>query len=302
MNIKTDLAREIKEDLGYLPDGVEYEYFDFKQFEITRIRIINENGAYTMKKPIGHYTSIDISQSISTLLSKDRCKIVKKGARELLQLLPEEPGDILIVGLGNRMITADSLGPKVCSDVFVTRHILHHIPESLDKETASICAMAPGVLGITGLESYEVVKGIVEQISPGVIIVVDALAARNTDRLGASIQITNTGISPGAGLNNRREGLNIHTLNVPVIAIGVPTVVYTNTIVRDALEQGLQTEDIELRQKIIRNISSSIDTNLVVTPKDIDDLTDKSAKLIAEILDIALNPHLSRSEIDEIKN
>ena len=158
------------------------------------------------------------------------------------------------------------------------------------------------MLGVTGLESAEVVKGIVRQVSPSAVVAIDSLAARSTHRLGASIQITDTGICPGGGLGNHRVELSQKTLGVPVIAIGVPTVVYTNTIITDVLEKTLQWEPPEQRKQQIQRAIQANDSDLVVTPKDVDVLTDQCAKVIAEMLDLALNPHIPRREIDEIRS
>lgn len=255
-----------------------------------------------MKKPIGSYLTVDLTLPAAQMLPKERSRIAKRCARELSHMIRDISGSVLVIGLGNRNVTADSLGPKVCENVFVTRHIMKHIPDVLDERTPSVCAIAPGVLGVTGLESYEVVRGIVRETEPALVIVIDALAARSVDRLGASIQITNAGITPGSGLGNHRESLNYDSLDVPVIAIGVPTVVYTGTIVSDALDRAMSAEDAVLRQKIIRGVSGDAGAELVVTPKDIDALTDHCAKLLAELLDRALNPYISRGEIDELRN
>ena len=302
MSIRTDLATELKDDLGYLPEGVRYEKTEQKHFTVTHIDILTEGGAYAMKKNIGKYITIDTERSLPELLPRERLRIARKSARELLPIFFEKTKQVLIVGLGNRQVTADSLGPKVCSEVFVTRHILEHIPDFLDIHSSSVCAIAPGVLGVTGLESFEVVKGLVKTIEPTLVIIIDALAARNTDRLGASIQITDTGIVPGGGLGNHREELSRKTLGVPVIAIGIPTVVYTGTIVADALEEVLNQLPPNEQKLLRKNTSVFRSPDLVVTPKNIDVLTDYSAKFIAEMLDFALNPHISRSEIDEIRS
>ena len=216
-------------------------------------------------------------------------------------MIGEAEGDILIIGLGNRMVTADSLGPKVCEKVFVTRHILRHIPDVLDERSNAVCAIAPGVLGVTGLESFEVVRGIVREIRPVLVIVIDALAARSIDRLGASIQITDAGITPGSGLANSRESLTEDSLDVPVIAIGVPTVVYTGTIISDALDSAMPAEDPVAKHRIIRNISGKAHAELVVTPKDIDALTDHCSAMIAQMLDHALHPYISRNEMNDLR-
>lgn len=301
MSIRTDLAAELKEDLETLPEGVEYENNDYKQFDLSHITITSSAGAKAMNKPMGSYVTLESRSPIAALPPKDRSKMIRKGAKALADMI-DDSRSVLIIGLGNSMVTADSLGPKVCGHVFVTRHILRHIPQFLDEHTASICAIAPGVLGVTGLESAEVVKGIVNRISPSAVIAIDSLAARNTRRLGASIQITDTGICPGAGLGNHREELSQKTLGIPVIAVGVPTVVYTNTIISDVLENALQWEHPDTRSQLIRKAVESNHSDLVVTPKDIDVLTDQCAKVIAEILDLALNPHIPRTEIDEIRS
>lgn len=302
MSIRTDLATELKDDLGYLPEGVEYHKITDKRFTISRICIKDSTGARAMKKPVGQYITLDTQIPIARLLPRERARLAKKAAQELSLLIGKHSKNTLIVGLGNRMVTADSLGPKVCGDVFVTRHILNHLPDFLDERTSGVCTIAPEVLGVTGLESFEVVKGIVREISPALVIVIDSLAARNVERLGASIQLTDTGISPGAGMNNHREELSETTLHVPVIGIGVPTVVYTGTILSDMLEQIHPDQNTSAAQRMIRKISSVRNSDLVVTPKDIDILTDYAAKVIAEMLDYALNPYISRAEIEDIRS
>lgn len=298
MSIRTDLATELKEEIGYIPEGVTHEEEMHKTFRLTRICILTEKGAQAMKKPIGNYVTVDLSATAAELSAKERLRIAKRCAGELREMLGELAGDVLIVGLGNRMVTADSIGPKVCGNVFVTRHILKHLPGVLDARTYGVCAIAPGVLGVTGLESFEVVRGIVREVKPAVVIVLDALAARSVERLGASIQFTNAGITPGSGLNNHRESLSYDSLGVPVIALGMPTVVFTGTIVSDALDRALLEENPILKRRILRNLSGE----LVVTPKDIDALTDRCAEMLAALLDFALHPAMTRAEINELKN
>ena len=214
---------------------------------------------------------------------------------------------MLVVGLGNWNITPDSLGPKVVDRIMVTRHLLELIPDKVDERVRSVCAISPGVLGITGIETGEIIRGVIEKINPDVVIAIDALASRRTDRIGVTIQLADTGINPGSGIGNKRMALNKETLGADTIAIGVPTVVYAHTIGRDTLklmqdsapqvvsEANFTSEeqlDIMLSQILSENMG-----DLVVTPKDVDIMIDNISGIIADGINLAVHNNVSLDEI-----
>jgi len=193
---------------------------------------------------------------------------------------------VLIVGLGNINITADNIGPKVSHRIIVTRHLKDDMPESFE-DFHSVCAISPGVLGLTGIETGEIIKGVADRISPAAIIAIDALATSDLNRLGNTIQICDSGIAPGSGVGNYRFAINRETFGVPVIAIGIPTVVEAGTMVRELIG-----DDYDIDSKIP-------DMPLVVTPKDIDVLSDKSAEVIACGINLALHRKIDERELME---
>ena len=297
MGIRTDLILEMFEEYSKISEEFNCVEEILDDVKISRVEIKDEYGELTFKKPRGKYVTVDM-KNIASMMPDERKNIVKIIASELRGLIGECHSNILVVGLGNRAITPDSIGPKVCDGIFVTRHIKEYIPEAIDSRAATVFSVAPGVLGVTGLESAEVVKGIVEQTHPGLVIAIDALAARNTERIGASIQMTDSGIAPGAGLGNRRHALNAESLGIKVIAIGVPTVVYASTIASDIIDEILGEIDNELKKRLISKTEGSKGSELVVTPKDIDNLSTYSAKMIASAINIAINPYISDEEIE----
>ena len=199
-----------------------------------------ENNLYGKRK--GNYITIDI-KNMKIAGEEDiqnASEAVTKELKALLTGLIGEQDDILVVGLGNLYVTPDSLGPKVVQDIDITRHLLTYMPEVLDKKTRPVSAVSPGVLGTTGIETLEILKGIVENIHPKLLIVIDALASRSIERISSTVQIADTGIIPGAGVGNKRKELTIDTLGVPVVAIGIPTVVEAATIAADSLNLFIQ--------------------------------------------------------------
>jgi spore protease len=227
----------------------------------------------------------------------------------------QEKSTVLVVGLGNWNVTSDSLGPKVVSKLMVTRHLIQYVPEEVEDGVRPVCAIAPGVLGITGIETGEIVRGIVDRIRPDCIIAIDALASRRLERVNTTIQIADTGISPGSGVGNKRMDLSRDTLGVPVIAIGVPTVVDAATIANDTIdlvidsfidkaEQG--TDFFNMLKNIDRNekyqlMQKSLEPytgNLIVTPKEIDEVIERIAKAIANGINIAVHQGITIDDVD----
>ena len=209
--------------------------------------------------------------------------------------------EILVVGLGNIYVTPDSLGPKVINEIDVTRHILKHMPEILEEGTRSVSAISPGVLGTTGMETLEIIEGIVKNVQPKMLIVIDALASRSIDRISSSIQLSDTGIIPGAGVDNTRKELSKNTLGIPVIALGIPTVVESAVLVNDCLnlfitklQQEAKSNDYlnDLKQKDnYEEIKESLipnDYNMIVTPKEIDELIENMKDIVARGINFAV--------------
>ena len=306
--IRTDLAvetREMYKQAQKLDDeipGVETTIDDSnRDIVVTSVKIISDEAAEAMGKAKGEYITIDAPK-----LKLNDENFNEKVGDKLIEVIKQitnmkSTDTVLIVGLGNEKITADALGPKVISKVDITRHLLEYVPQYMDPNTRSVCGIAPGVLGTTGIETGEIIKGIVEKIKPNLIIAIDALASRRIERIATTIQIANTGIVPGSGLGNNRNAITEETMGVPVIAIGVPTVVEAAVIANDALElyvEKLQSEarsNKELNELISKDnyeeIKSALmpnDINLVVTPKDIDELIENIKEIIVRGINFAM--------------
>lgn len=300
LKIRTDLALEIRE--SFPEDNVEIkgviltEDFDEKnKIRITKVEIKDEAGARVMEKPIGTYITIeapeldnssdDYHKPITELISSNLKKITGELSRD----------DILVVGLGNREVTPDALGPQVVDNLFVTRHLIREFGEEFQvrNRLGSVSAISPGVMAQTGMETLEIIKGVIKETNPKLIIVIDALASRSISRVNTTVQIADTGISPGSGVGNNRKALNEESLGVKVIAIGVPTVVDAATIVADTLTKymestGFGEEDI---YKFISEVNGKQMNNMFVTPKNIDE----SIKRISYTISEALNSCFSGS-------
>lgn len=319
ITIRTDLAvenREIYKKI-YREDskGVDVEKEEKENYTVTRIKVLNEEGSKSLQKPVGTYITIEaprLSKSDEDL--KD--EISQVVAKEIKGLGKNNPNSkILIIGLGNWNITADSLGPKVVKRVLVTRQYFVNYKKDSDETMANVSAISPGVMGITGIETGEIVKGVVEKVKPDLVIAVDALASRKMERINTTIQISDSGINPGAGVGNNRMELTEKTLGVPVIAIGVPTVVDAATIVNDTLdliidslkkEAEVGTEFYNLLSEIsseekynlIREVLNPYMKNVVVTPTDIDKVIDDISIVIANGLNIALHPGIDLKDVN----
>lgn len=202
---------------------------------------------------------------------------------------------ILVVGLGNDQITPDAIGPYTVDRLMVTHHMKSHMPDYLDEGVRSVCAIAPGVLGTTGMETVDIVRGVAGELHPDVIIAVDALASRSLSRMGSTVQITDTGINPGAGVGNRRDGLNEQTLGVKVIAVGVPTVVDAATVAIDSIDKVSASDDTsQLKEQLYESMGT-----LMVTPKSIDLIVERAAKTVANGINLALHENMTFAQIEE---
>ena len=291
MNLRTDLALEKREVIAEKePDGIICEKIESPDATVTRIEVINEAGEQKLGKPAGKYITVEMSAfSEDSRILDGRLEILTE---ELARLLPPE-GTVLVIGLGNRDITPDALGPRCCELILATRHINGEVAKSAGLENLRpVASVVPGVLGKTGIETAETVKGIAETIKPAAVITVDALAARRMSRLGCTVQLADTGIVPGSGVGNSRCGLNSRLLGVPVISVGVPTVVDAATLVCDLVENADYALGDELRRSIERE-----GANMMITPKEVDLTVERASKLVALAINCALQPHIAPEDI-----
>lgn len=308
--IRTDLALETQEKMQ--EDKVELKGVRFVEEEvgknllISTVMIETENGAKTMGKPKGTYITIEAGNMNEEDEDYHR-EISKQLARIIKRLVPikKEEVSLLIVGLGNRAVTPDSLGPRVVDNLYITRHVLKEYGKyAFGKEKMnSVSSIVPGVMAQTGMESMEIVAAVVDETKPDFVIAIDALAARNTKRLNRTIQVTDTGINPGSGVGNHRHGINEKSLGVPVIAIGIPTVVDAATIVNDTMSTlfaslhanpewnriGNSVKELDETEKyeLIRELLSPGLNTMFVTPKDIDESVKRISFTISEALNMA---------------
>ena len=286
---RTDLAMERTVQPGGLGDGVNVTRQQQGDMETTWVRIDTSEAAGRLGKAQGVYWTLNHPR-LPSLTPEERMTIAKEVSQMLRLLLPPK-GDVLVLGLGNRHMTADALGDRVVSGVLVTRHLK-------DKRMRGVCAMAPGVLGITGVETAELALGLTQKLKPSAVLVIDALAAMETSHICTTIQLTDTGISPGSGVGNHRQGINAEWLQVPVIAIGIPMVVYASTIVRDALRRILAKEStIEEAEAMAEELSVGSVGDFVVTPRSIDELVQGLADMLALAINAALQPDLTVEEL-----
>lgn len=294
--IRTDLALEATE--RFTEENVEIrgveiseDYDEEKDVRTTVVKITTENGARTMGRPQGNYITIE-APGLSMSDEDYHREISEKLALHLKKLLHlEREQSILVVGLGNSAITADSLGPHVVDNLYITRHMIREYGlKSMGKERMHrVSGIIPGVMAQTGMETSEIVQGIVAETKPDVVIAIDALAARSTRRLNRTIQITDTGINPGSGVGNHRVGLTEENLQVKVIGIGVPTVVDAATIVRDSMAHLLDAlEETEQKEFLEEMISPHLHT-MFVTPRDVDETVKYLSYTISEGLNIAFS-------------
>lgn len=304
MEKRTDLALEVRE--SFPKDQVEIQGVSLEKREylkgrirITTVEILNEAGEQQMKKPKGSYITIEITPRNYMDTPEEQKNTMDKLAEKLAHVLEDmlegkisgkrEHPVYLVAGLGNRFATPDALGPFVLEDVGVNRHIRKEFGEgALGTGERELCAVSPGVMAQTGMESQEILGGIIDKVSPAGVVVIDALASRSVNRLCTTIQITDTGICPGAGIGNNRNALNQSTLGVPVIAIGVPTVVDAGTIVSECMETSLQQEGYSEQEidLFLQRVSKVNIGNLFVTPKDIDSQIREIGKVLAKGINI----------------
>lgn len=309
-SVRTDLALEQKE--RFESDHVEVQgvvleedYDEEREIRITKVKIETEKGAKTMGKPVGTYLTLE-APNLAVPDEEYHSEVSAEIAKYLEHLIPEKKEDyvVLIVGLGNRQVTPDALGPYVVDNLNITRHIVKEYGKyAMGKEHVHMTsAIVPGVMAQTGMETLEIVKGVVDETKPDFVIAIDALAARNSKRLNRTIQIADTGINPGSGVGNHRNGLTLETLGVPVIGIGVPTVVDAATIVNDTMENFvralessetlkgvgvvLQGYSANEKYELIRELIAPHLNGMFVTPKDIDETVKRISYTISEGLNM----------------
>lgn len=304
MSIRTDLALEAHELCRKEAkkkseiDGVDVNIQEDNGIIVTKIRITNQNGAKALGKPLGNYVTIEAPNlKYSTDEYERTCEKTAEALGEMINTDDKLP--ILIVGLGNSEITPDALGPSVVSKLIITRHMRAQLGNYFGTDFSNLCAIAPGVLGSTGIETASVIKGVVGEVNPSVIIAVDALAARSTSRISTTVQISDTGISPGAGIGNKRDELSEKTLGTKVISIGVPTVVDAATIAADCLDAASKNTISEEKKDILmKKLFSENISRLAVTPKDIDLVIERAAKTVANGINLAVHKNLTFDDIE----
>lgn len=295
---RTDLALEARESIseadstlrGVIMDETYNEEDDIR---VTRVEITTKNAAKTLGKPMGVYITIEAPRMLEPDEDYHR-EISQVIAEQLAEVIPnaEEEQAILVVGLGNREVTADALGPHVVDNLFITRHVVKEFGKAAynKHKMNMVSCMEPGVTGKTGMEAAEMIKGVIEQTEPAVMIVIDALAARSTRRLNRTVQISNTGIHPGSGVGNNRNALTEESMGIPVISIGVPTVVDAATIVGDALEkmfQNTKNEEKKWHLEAGENMLPELQ-NMYVASKDIDAVIKQLSYTVSEGINMAL--------------
>lgn len=315
LGVNIDMAVEahdlVRGDTGQEVPGVKMDREKTEHAEVTIIHVQDPSAEQIMGKPRGTYITLDAPsiREPDKVLHKE---ITKTFAKHLASMLKLEPSDsVLVVGLGNWNATPDALGPRVVHYSLVTRHLHQYAPKEITEGLRPVSALAPGVLGITGIETAEIIKGVVEKTKPNLVIAIDALAAQNVERIAASIQMADTGISPGSGVGNKRQGINQESIGVPVIAIGVPTVVNAAAIAHETLDKFLQQmasnpvlqNQVQsfnpiTMQEIIKDVLKPYASDLMVTPKEIDDLIDNISKIIAKGISMALHPSIDPEEFE----
>lgn len=271
MGVRTDIAVEFMADKTRSDDSVAVHKYEVDGIEVTNVEILSENAAKEIGKPQGRYVTLETNKGVNIFeLPMLRELLIA----EIRGLIGRIDGSVLVVGVGNKTVTPDALGPKAAEGVMATRHIPKSLAEKLGlKGLKSVSVICPGVLGQTGMEAKEIIEGAVERLRPDAIIIVDALAAREVARLGRTVQLSNTGIAPGSGVGNSRTELSEKTLGVKCVTVGVPTVVDASTLCYDLIGENRREHE-----------------SMIVTPRDIDRMIEKSGQVIAYSLNIALQP------------
>lgn len=324
INVRSDLALEIRDFLVEVgeeaPQGIISKEYSYGRIKVTDISIKTEDAGIRMEKLPGTYITIE-------LMPIDECDIEEKNkcskiiCNELRRLYPiNKNTKVLVVGLGNHDITSDALGPKTASGIIVTRHRFIILGREEDEKLSEVSVITPGVMGTTGIETVDMIKGIVEKTKPDLVIAIDALAARNVSRITTTIQLCDTGISPGAGVGNKRKGIDEESLGVKVIAIGVPTVINTSSIIYDIVSEYSKgrkenkqniieplldamksfSEELNRNPEQSQRLISMLPENMIVTPGNIDEIITGFAGVLSDGINMALHPGITPDEINNL--
>lgn len=285
----TDLAMERREIAGDI-DGITHKEYEIGDATVSIIEIGNETAAEKIGKPAGKYVTVSVpSMLTSSEIFDGRVKAVSDCLSDMIP----KTGTVLVAGLGNTEITSDSLGPKCAEKIFATGHINDSLSKALGfEDLRKVCVLAPGVTGKTGIEATDIIRSVCSDIKPCAVIAVDALAARDISRIGCTVQMTDTGIFPGSGVGNGRKALSKENLGIPVIAIGVPTVINILNAASGLFKEELTKERIERTDEKYRNT--------VVTVREADSMTDRAAALTAAAINKVLQPGLTTQELYEL--
>lgn len=289
MGIRTDLAMERTSGVQRSGEGVTVEKQQHGSMETVLVHITTAAAAERFGKAPGTYWTLTHPE-LSRLEPEERMDAAHLVSDALLSMLPRQ-GDVLVLGLGNRRMTADALGSHAVEGILVTRHMK-------EPKLRGVCALSPGVMGVTGIETAELAVSLAERLHPSAVIVIDALAAMETGHVGTTVQVTDTGICPGGGVGNHRMGISRDTLHVPVIAIGIPMVVYATTIVRDALRELFADEkDPATADLMAEQLAGQLEDSLVVTPRNIDEMVQGLGDLLALSVNAALHRDFGMDEL-----
>lgn len=280
---RTDLAIELNEHYDQDLEGINISEEFINQLKVSKVDIKTKEASERFGKPIGVYFTIDVPILKNfSLLDNEELNFI---ASKISSFLPQNEGLVLVVGLGNREITPDSIGPRTISKIISTRHVKQDVKLRNNFDSLrSVAAIAPGVLGQTGIEISEIIKSLVDKVKPATVILIDALVSKNVNRLGKTIQISNSGISPGSGVVNQRKEISQDFLGVPIISIGIPTVVDARTLIND-LSEAAPKENIK---------------SMIVTPNEIDMIIKKAADILGLVINKALQRDLSFEEIESL--
>lgn len=317
-NYRTDLAveakemvtRHVREDIP----GVKVETEEYAEVTVTRVDITTPEGEQIMGKARGRYITLEAPglRKKNTPLQDNMMKLLAQELVALANLSAE--ATVLVVGLGNWNVTPDALGPRVTEEIVVTRHLQDYVSPEMKGGLRAVCAFSPGVLGLTGIETAEIVAGVVNRLRPDLVICIDALAAASGSRVTTTIQVSNTGIHPGSGVGNKRFGLTHESLGVPVLAIGVPTVVHAASIAQDTINTLMEHAHFSRffrsmrdlspadRRQIIGQVLPEAMGDLMVTPKEIDTLISDISSVVAGGINSALHPHIDYNNVHKYLN
>lgn len=312
----TDLAVEARnmavERTGGEISGVSVEEEEKDVAKVTRIEVLNQMGSKKISKPPGNYITIEAESLRQTnrQVHEDLSGILAAEVNNLIDYpsLTQNPNQIptiLVIGLGNWNATPDALGPQVIHHLLVTRHIYNSADSESKRGIRPVCALAPGVLGLTGIETAEIIKGVVDRVQPDLIVAIDALAAKESDRLASTLQISDTGIYPGSGVGKRRIGITKKDMGVPVIAMGMPTVINSVNIVNDTIKTISKNNEIDInlsqqrqtQKQVIESVLQPFLGDMIVTPKGIDKLIRDTSRVIAGGINIALHPDVKTENV-----